>query len=473
MNSVQVDSYPLPKTKQLAFQINYIWTALRFALFAGFAIGAHLTFVIGYDFNLGDGFVGLIQTHGHVQLVGWAGLFIMGMSLHFMPRLTGMAFSNPKLVRKVLWLMTAGLIVRSIGQSVTPYIIESKFFVSLNLLVAASGMLEFLGIIFYLILILGLYRESKEKGKRQTLKSIAPFMGMMLTGWFLYGGLNLILLIDAAVNGSVVLDDAWNEFAIKSFIGLVLLPVAFAFSIRTFPLYLRLNAPNWNVRGVALVYLVSLSLEMILELPTLLSLSPNLSLWLSNAGSILKGCVIIWFIWQLDLLTRRKDPWTVNRVLHPAPDRRPTRPGLPDYGEFGSFERLIYAAYFWLALGAVFEIVTGIAFITERHFVHLNDAIRHMYLLGFVTNLILGMSVRMIPGFIHKKKVAIPKLVGATFWLVNIATLGRILPLMLPPSMLMDTPILMEVTKSAFAFSGIFGIFAVLCLWINLRKTNS
>ena len=65
MNSVQVDSYPLRKTKQLAFQINYIWTALGFALFAGFAIGAHLTFVIGYDFNLGDGFVGLIQTHGH------------------------------------------------------------------------------------------------------------------------------------------------------------------------------------------------------------------------------------------------------------------------------------------------------------------------------------------------------------------------------------------------------------------------
>ena len=296
-------------------------------------------------------------------------------------------------------------------------------------------------------------------------------MGMMLTGWFLYGGLNLILLIDMALNSSVVLNDAWNEFAVNSFIGLVLLPVSFAFSIRTFPLYLRLNAPKWNVRGVAFAYLFSLSLEMIPGIPTLLSISPNLSLWLSNLGAILKGCIILWFIWQLDLLTRRKAPWTVNRVRQPEPGRRPTRPGLPDYGEFGSFERLIYAAYFWLALGAVFEIVTGIAFVTGRHFIHLSDAIRHMYLLGFVTNLILGMSVRMIPGFIHKKKVAIPKLVGATFWLVNVATLCRILPLMLPPSMLMDTPNLMEVTKSAFAFSGIFGIFTVLCLWINLKRT--
>jgi len=472
MNPVQVDSPSIHRTKHIDFQINYIWTALGFAVFAGFAIGAHLTFVIGYDFNLGDGFVSYIQTHGHVQLVGWAGLFIMGMSLHFMPRLTGMAFSNPKLVRKVLWLMTAGLIVRSIGQSATPYIIESKFFVSLNWLVAASGLLEFLGIIFYLILILGLYRESKEKGKKQTLKSIAPFMGMILIGWFLYGGLNLILLIDNALNGSVVLDDAWNEFAVKSFIGLVLLPVSFAFSIRTFPLYLRLNAPKWNVSGVAFAYLFSLSLEMIPGIPTLLSISPNLSLWLSNLGAILKGCIILWFIWQLDLLTRRKAPWTVNRVLDPAPDRRPTRPGLPDYGEFGSFEWLIYAAYFWLALGAVFEIVTGIAFVTGRHFIHLNDAIRHMYLLGFVTNLILGMSVRMIPGFIHKKKVAIPRLVDATFWLCNVSVIARVLPLMLPPVLLATTPILMEITKTAFAFSGIFGIFAILCLWINLGKLD-
>ena len=133
MHSVQVKSNSTPKTKHLEFQINYIWTALGFALFAGFAIGAHLTFVIGYDFNLGDGFVSLIQTHGHVQLLGWAGLFIMGMSLHFLPRLTGTAFSNPQMIRWVLWLMTAGLIVRSIGHSVTPYIIESKFFVYFDL----------------------------------------------------------------------------------------------------------------------------------------------------------------------------------------------------------------------------------------------------------------------------------------------------------------------------------------------------
>jgi len=144
------------------------------------------------------------------------------------------------------------------------------------------------------------------------------------------------------------------------------------------------------------------------------------------------------FIWQLDLLTGGKDPWTVNRVLRPEPDRRPTRPGLPDQGEFGRFERLLYAAYFWLALAAVFEIVSGMAFVSGHHFIHLSDAIRHLYLLGFITNLILGMSVRT-PPFFHRKEIAMPRLMGATLGLCNASVIGRVLPLLLPPALLMTT----------------------------------
>jgi hypothetical protein len=51
---------------------------------------------------------------------------------------------------------------------------------------------------------------------------------------------------------------------------------------------------------------------------------------------------------------------------HPGPERRPTRPGLPDYGEFGRFERLVYAAYIWLVLAAGCDIVTGLAALLQR-----------------------------------------------------------------------------------------------------------
>src|SRR3972149_1882134 len=97
-----------PKTTQAEFQIGYIWVALATAVFAGFAIGAHLAFIIGFDFSLGRGFAGLVQTHGHVQLVGWAGLFMIGISLHIIPRLASVPIANPRWIPRILWLMAGG-----------------------------------------------------------------------------------------------------------------------------------------------------------------------------------------------------------------------------------------------------------------------------------------------------------------------------------------------------------------------------
>jgi hypothetical protein len=47
---------------------------------------------------------------------------------------------------------------------------------------------------------------------------------------------------------------------------------------------------------------------------------------------------------QLDVLTRRRLVERPARFLFSGPDRAPTRPGLPDYGEFGRLERLVHSA---------------------------------------------------------------------------------------------------------------------------------
>src|SRR3972149_315497 len=100
-----------PRTTQAEFRIGYIWVALATAVFAGFAIGAHLAFIIGFDFSLGRGFAGLVQTHGHVHLVGWAGLFMIGISLHIIPRLASVPIANPRWIPRILWLMAGGLLL--------------------------------------------------------------------------------------------------------------------------------------------------------------------------------------------------------------------------------------------------------------------------------------------------------------------------------------------------------------------------
>jgi hypothetical protein len=192
---------------------------------------------------------------------------------------------------------------------------------------------------------------------------------------------------------------------------------------------------------------------------------------MSSLGSVLKGGVILWFVWQLDVLTRCWDPWTVKQEVAPLPDKRPARSGLPDYGEFGRFERLVYAAYIWLVLAAFFEMLLGGARLLDKPLPIATDAVRHMVLLGFITHLIFGVSVRVIPGLLKKRCVASARLVDATFWLGSIAAACRVLPLLAPSSLADTVPGSVLMTQVAFGLSGVFGLVAVMCLAINLWKT--
>lgn len=455
---------------QAKFEIRFIWWALGLAAFAGFAIGAHVASVIGLELSLGRGFYSFIQAHGHVQLVGWAGLFIIGISLHFIPRLAGVPIQPPSRIELILWLVSAGLLLRSVSQTLSPYL-TGPYFKVCNWLAVLSGLLEFLGIVVYLITMVQTIRRLQAESVRPALQSVKHFFQMMFSGWFIYAALNVFLLAHMAASGGAVVEQNWNEFAIQIFLNLVLLPVAFAFSVRLFPLYLRLPAIDWSVQRIAAAYFVSVCLHILPTLPFALSLPTQAPLYISSAGKILKGAIVLWFIWKLDVLTRRRNPWTVHRVLHPGPERRPTRKGLPDYGEFGKFEWLVYAAYTWLIIAVVLEMLTGLSVLIGWRATISSDAVRHAYLLGFITNLILGMAVRMIPGFIQKKETARPNLVAATFWLANAAAVMRILPLLLPPDLAELAPTAVVVALRAFSLSGVFGMAAVICLAVNLVKT--
>ena len=178
---------------------------------------------------------------------------------------------------------------------------------------------------------------------------------------------------------------------------------------------------------------------------------------------------------MVHLETRPADApaWAVDS----SPDRSPG-PGTQthtgrnaDYGEFGPFEKLVYGAYIWLVLGALIELVLGAAFLLHLAIPVSTDAVRHIYLLGFITQLILGVAPRMIPGFIRKKAVATPKLVTASFWLVNIAVFSRVVPLILPASLPEVVPGLPGILGSLLGLSGVFGIAAVSALALNLRRT--
>lgn len=462
---------PPSKTERITqadFATSFISWGLRIAVFAGFALGAHVASVIGLDMSLGNWFYTYVQAHGHLQLAGWIGLFIIGISLHFIPRLAGVPIRNKYLLPVVLWLLVSGLGLRFLADSFLPYCKPETTRDMVNFAGFVSGVLEWLGVAIYLFLVLSTVRDTGGVGKRPALKSVRPFFFLMFTGWIIYASINCALLYAGWRNGALVLDQGWNELAIHVFIHLILVPVIFAFSIRLFPLYLRLPATNWPVFRFSLLYGLCALAFLAMRMPVFLTVGSRIPAIIATVALTTKGMLCFYFVWRLDLLTRRREPWTVDRIGEPAPTRRPTRTGIPDYGEFGKFEWLVYGSYIWLLVACGLEVAIGVSSLFNYPLGISTDVVRHCYVLGFASQLVLGMAPRMIPGFAGKKGVAKPGLVIMTFWLINVAAFSRIVPLFATEAF---GESVISVLQFLFALSGMFGLAAVVVLWVNLKKT--
>ena len=452
-----------------SFDRRYIWVACILALGAGFSIAGHLSFVLGFTFSPGPGFTSFVQIHGHVQLVGWAGLLIMGISMHVMPRIASVPLAHPEWRSWILWLVTGGLGLRIAGHSLVPYLTRSLGLEIVLWAVVLSGLLELIGIALYIRLMYRTIGGVPGAEQKPALKPILPYMRSMMVGWWLYAILNLALLRDMAGQGHIAVTALWNDIAIRCFVGLVLLPVTFAFSERFLPLYLRTAVPTWSVHRVAYTYLLGWCLETAALLPSVQGLMPQGSEIAMQAGRIVKGIGILWFVWRLGIFTRGSLAW-----LGPAPPRRPQAPQRAGASEqaFGAFAGLIVAAYIWLVVAAGCELLSAVMGLTGGGVGIRHDAIRHLYLMGFVTMLILGVGVRMLPGLLHARRVVNPELVSAMLWLGNAAVIGRVLLVGLPGPIWPGMPLWMvQGARVAFAWSGILGLAAVGCLTLVLWRT--
>jgi hypothetical protein len=388
----------------------------------------------------------------------------MAVSLYKLPRLAS-AKAFPRFIHPTLMvLVVGGLLLQTISQLsffYSPMSLELKFGV------AAGSLLIAVGIIVFVVVIARVVHQAKVKAEAVAAKEIWPFLVISLCGWLLYAFSQVIAAISFLNNSSFLFDATVNNLAVQTFIFALLLPTCFAFSISTFPIFLRLRAPTWPVRRVASVYAIGVAMNLG-ALSAISYFNVDSFRVIAAIGGLIRSLAIIWFIIELDLL-RFHAPWfrkyrdNADRANHPP--RRYTA----DYGQFGNFEWIIYAAYLWLGIASLYDIwnemlvIVGTVPVTG---LIAQSILRHLYLLGFVTHLILGMAVRMVPGFLGKNAVAYPKLVNLSFLFISLAIISRILPLWF--SM---TDILFF--RRAYGLSGILAILAIACLGVNLYVTAS
>lgn len=441
--------------RQSAVQIGwFICAALLFAVLGGFSLAGHMSFVQAFGYPLGSNFTELAQAHGHLQLVGWAGLLIMGVSMRLLPPL--LSRPAPKGASLVALFVSGGLLLRSVAQITLPYFGSTDLRTLVRGIFALGAISESAGFLLYAAIIAStVARRSGSLINDYAVRRLLPYLACMTTGAILIGALNSYASLDAVLGARDFIAPALSLALADIFIYLLLLPAALLFSVKLLPLFLGLREPRWPVGTLGTCYFILAAAVASFRITALLGLpAAHLAEHFTLAAV---GAVLIAFVAFLDVLTRYCLPERLAPLIERGALRGRGR--LPDRGEFGHFEWHIYAAYCWLLLAAIALLLQP--FEVAVH----TDTIRHALLLGFGTNLIFGVGYRLLPGLLAMR-LARPAIVAVTAFLLNAAALGRIVPKVLPGFLEVNAS--NPIMKWSFGLSGSVALIAVLLFGLNL-----
>ncbi len=438
--------------------------ALLLGTGGGFLLALVLTFTDVLSLPLNTWWTALAQAHGHLQLYGWAGLFVIGIALHFLPRLRGAPLVTPWLVRWIVIGQVVSLLMRALSQ---PLLVVTGATVWRVLLVL-SGVLECMALGTAVLLFALMILKRPLLATTQVFKGSLLFLGGAFAALALAALVNLGNVAQAAAGTGLVQgrgDDLNITLGLLGF----LVPVVLALSAQSLPKYIGLRGfPQQVLWSLSTAYFVGLALTYIG-----MSWAP-FSLWLSvmsGFGMILLAIVLLIFIaFFLHLMRSQRQLSGHGEQQVPS-----TQNGVQSYQakiaserkSYGPFVLLVVSAYVWAALGALILVSDGVAMLLGTAPFFSLDAMRHSFALGFIALFLAGISARMIPSF-SGHKIAGAGWVSALFWIGNAATLLRVGPLLLLPILVARGNGGLTFYNILVGMSGPVGLAFAICLAINL-----
>lgn len=437
--------------------------ALLIGAGGGFLLATVLTLARAFSVPLGAWWEAMAQAHGHLQLFGWAGLFVLGVALHFLPRLRGTPLAGARLIPWMLVALVVGLILRAVCQPVLA--LSSALVWRTGLLF--SGLLEAVAIACVLSMMILTARRGQPPTARPAYWSVLPFFAGVFCSLGLASIVNLVNTLQA-VQGNGLVQPTGDGLNVTLGLFGFLVPMALAMSARSLPMYAGLDSfPRRVLWPMAGAYFAGLLLLCIST-----GGGPLSATWASivnGAGMLVTGCVVLLFVGIFLSLIRRRGrlPERVAK-LAPSPEtlaQHYQNQVQQEQANYGPFVGLVASAYIWAMFGALLLLIDGIGLLATGVMPLAFDAIRHSFAIGFIALLICGIAPRMLPSF-SGRHIASPRLVSATLWLGNVAALlrvGSILVAPLFPGTLGNT-----IDSFLFSLSGPFGLALAICLAINL-----
>lgn len=399
-------------------------------LTAGAAWGAYLLLRIGWGGTFTAVGVHEVNAHGHAQIFGWVGLFVMGFAYQAFPRFKHTALSHPRLAYLSLVLMLAGLAARSVLQPLAPH------HPALTVPAVASAGLEVLAVVLFAGIVLATFRASG--------KPLAVHDGYILASlaWFvvqaIYEAVYLAATLPATGPALIDLVATWQaplrDLQIHGFAMLMILGVSQRFF---HPVY-GLPAPNARV---SLWALAALNLAVVGEAAGLVLMRRHGHAWAAlwyGSVLLLAGAVAVLVA-----------GW---RIFSPAPDADRSL-------------KFLRAAYVWL-----FVSLAALVFLPAYQYVLLPQlapgseaarigfshayygAVRHAITVGFVSLMIVGVAARVVPTLRGVDARTLSPL-WVPFLLLNAGCTLRVV-----------AQTATDFTAGAFPVAGVSGLLEVLAL---------
>ena len=395
----------------------FLVTALLFALTFGTLLGALTLAALTAPSSLLVALPGYAArvAHGHAQVFGFAALFVMGVAYHALPRLKAAPLAAPGVAAASYWLQAGGVLAIAVGAFLDAPLGP--------LLHGAGALALLLGALAFARVVAGTLAAGPPSAE-----GIEP--------WLLAGCAWLVVaaaLSVAVAGGLAALQPAMWDAALYGFVASWI----FGFSLRMLPAFLRLRAAPGGRRAIALAYQVA-----VLAWVAVVALWPTVTLPTARlvAGVALCAVVLV-YVARLGLVARQSLP-----------------------GERLA-DRFFDAAYAWLVVWLV--CVPGASAAASALGAEIPPPVidfgRHAFTFGFLTQMIVGVAMRILPALAGAMLWS-PAWRTGTFWLLNGTVALRGLQVVVA---LGGPPALWPWT----ALSGVLGVAAMVAFTVNLALT--
>ena len=395
----------------------YITTGLVFMLLPGTFLGVWNLITISSLRGVSSVSPAWIQAHGHAQIFGWIGTFVLGIGFHSIPKMRRLGWFRLSAAGVAWALWTSGVTLRWIS---SVYAWEWRILLPLS----AGLELAAFGLFFHAVSGHRAARPAKSNGEEWVLTVIAGTTGLLLV---LLINLGATVFLALHGNSPVLSAEFDSRFLVLQTWGF-LVPFVWGFSAKWLPIFLGLKP----VHGRALLLAVALNAAGVVI---------ALAGWMVAATwLLLSGIAVVVYALRLFGVSER-----------PAKTK----------GVHASFPAFVRVAFVWAVIAAGLGIWAAMV----EHPQGIWGASRHALTVGFLAMMVFAIGERVLPAFSGMRLLFSPKLMFLAMSLLATGCLLRVRSEILAYQ---------DLVRSAWSWlpvSAIIEMVAVTLLTVNLFLT--